>query len=454
MFNGWQPTRYERIIYDNLRPRSLAARCAGIARSIRISHSDRSPHLESVYTTASGLAAPLVFFYTWSLLRSVCSRNIRRIYFMARDGHIFMKVAQELVARWGLNVEIRYLYCSRESLFLPSYEHTGEFERYWIPWGFAGNITLAEICRRLELTPEELPVTGSLPYWRQYPNRPINIEELPGLYSLLQEPVMEDLIRHSSEPLFESALSYFSQEGLTDGTACVLADTGWRGSSQYALSALLHKAGKRPLEGLEGYYFGLNRDVHQFDNDRMQAFLFDWRNVPRDYRLYYFICFEMLFAANHGRTIKYKAQNDRLEPVLADAPEGGIAELVEIHHAQAVEFARRAADIIGFDEYPDYLSDIAAELARAFICAPKRDEAEIYGEWPIASEILEGDFQSMAPPMGAQRFFNCALGREKVSGFWPQASLTRGGQALLRYTYNCFLDMKVLDWYRRVVLRY
>ncbi|GEM_PF-1286758 len=457
MFETWDATRYEKILYESLRPKSLAARCAGIARAIRISHQERlAPH-QTAHVTAAGLVGPLVFCYAWWLLRSVCARKIHRIYFMARDGQIFMEAARELIAGWGLDLDIRYLYCSRESLFLPSYENTGKFELYWIPWGYAGTITLAEVCRRVGLRPGELPDAASASSrapWYRDPHRAITLAELPELYALLQEPELEELIRQRSRPLFDDSMAYFRQEGLTDGTPFVLADTGWRGSSQYALSALLHKAGQRPPDGLAGYYFGLNRETHLFGNDRMQAFLFDWRDQPRDYRLYYFICFEMLFAADHGRTIRYRRHADRLEPLLADTPDRRVAELIGIHHAQTVAFARQAAAMIGFDEYPADLPAVAAKLARAFICTPTKREAEAYGEWPIASEIREGDFQPIAPPMGAGRFFNCALGREKISGFWPQASLARGGQPLICATYNRFLDMKLLDWYRRVILRY
>jgi len=394
MFESWQANRYERILYESLRDRSLGARCAGVARAIRISHEERSALQQTVHDVAAGLVGPLVFCYVWWLLRSVCSRKIRRIYFMARDGQIFMEAARELAAGWGLDLDIRYLYCSRESLFLPSYQRTGEFERYWIPWGYASTITLSEVCRRLGLRPEELPVTASTACqtaWYRDPQRAIPVSELSELYDLLQEPVLEELIRQRSQPLFEEALAYFRQEGLTDGTPFVLADTGWRGSSQYALSALLHKAGERTATGFEGLYYGLNRETHLFANDRMQAFLFDWRDQPRDYRLYYFICFEMLFAANHGRTVRYQLHNGRLEPVLDNGPEQYVAELVALHHTQAVEFARRSAEIIAFDEYTEQLPSVLAELAQAFICTPGRDEADIYGEWPIASEIGEGD---------------------------------------------------------------
>jgi len=60
----------------------------------------------------------------------------------------------------------------------------------------------------------------------------------------------------------------------------------------------------------------------------------------------------------------------------------------------------------------------------------------------------------MSPPMGFVQFIRCAMGLDKIKGFWPQASLVRGNQHLLNGVYNVFLDIGVLDWYRRFLLRY
>jgi len=385
------------------------------------------------------------------------ARGIRRIYFMARDGQIFMKVAQVLVQNWQLDIEIRYLYCSRESLLLPSFERVGDFELNWITWGYLSTITTAEISRRLGLTLEEFrPFLegGGLNRYASHPEQPVAREDMPDLQVVLREESLAEAVRQKTRPLFDMTLAYLDQEGLCDGVPFVLADTGWRGSSQYAVSALMHKGRVRPEGGLCGYYIGLNCDAHQYGNDTLQAFLFDWRHTARDYRLYYFICFEMLFSADHARTLGYRRERNVIVPILGSAPDGVIRNLIGIHHDYAVEYARRASGAMGFDLFDEALVDVARCLSRRFICSPSELEATIYGNWPIASEIGEGDFQAMAPPMGLVQFVKCALGKERVRGFWPQASLVRNSQNLVCWAYNLFLDLGALDWYRRFLLRY
>lgn len=457
MFDNWAPSRYEKILYECGSSEGQRALLAGISRAMRLSYINREVNESEVVGTASALVAPLVYFYTWWLLRSALQRGVQRIYFMARDGQIFMRAAQVLVRNWNLDIEVRYLYCSRESLLLPSFERVGAFELNWITWGYLNTITLAEISRRLGLTPEEFRPflkDGHLNRYITHPEKAVAREDLPDFQRMLQDESLAETVRQKTRPLFDLTLSYFDQEGLLDGVPFALADTGWRGSSQYAVSALMHKGKVRPVGGIDGYYFGLNNDAHQYGNDTLYAFLFDWRHFPRDYRLYYFICFEMLFSADHGRTLGYRSKLDTIAPILGSNPAGVLKNLVGIHHNYAVEYARRASGTMSFESFDEASVDTAKRLARLFICSPSESEAHIYGDWPMGSEIGEGDFQIMAPPMGLGQFIRCALGRERVKGFWPQASLIRGSQALLCSAYNSFLDLGILDWYRRLLLRY
>jgi len=457
MFDSWGPTRYEKIIYNILPERLLAARLSGIARAVRITHEPMTSCQLTVNETACGVVAPLVCFYAWWLLRCAVRDGIKRIYFLARDGQLLLEATQILIERWNLDIDARYLYCSRESLLLPSYEQTGEFELHWITWGYAGAISMAEISRRISVDMDEMR-----PYLYRHgldgclllPEQPMQRSDIAKVENLLKDAEMEQLIRRKSEPQFKLTLAYLEQERLFEGVPWVLADTGWRGSSQYALSALMSKAGKRSTTGLTGNYLGINLEAHQYGNDSLHAFLFDWRISPRDYRLYCFICFEMLFSADHGRTIGYRRDGDIIAPILTQPPLEYVGEAVDFHHRKTRDYASLLAKHMPIDAYDDSLSDVSRSLACSFITTPSSEEAALYGEWPIASEMGEADFQPMSPPMGFVQFIRCAMGLDKIKGFWPQASLVRGNQHLLNGVYNVFLDIGVLDWYRRFLLRY
>lgn len=457
MFEQWSPSRYEKLLAGADAASWQGSRLSGIARSLRISHDRRTAAEAEVVSTATGVVAPLVFFFTATLLRAAVRRGLRRIYFLARDGQIFMKVARELVQAWQLDIEVRYLYCSRESLLLPGFQEMGDFERNWATWGYLSTITTSEIERRLGLRPGQLlPFLNGehLAAYRADAGRPVAKRDLPALHRALGNPALAELVRETTQPIFELTLAFLAQEGLCDGVPYALADTGWRGSSQYALSAVLQKGGVRPQEGLFGFYVGLNCDAHLFGNDTLEAFLFDWRTSNRDYTLYNFICFEMLFASEHGRTRGYRQEPGRIAPVLTEAPSEEHLTLVRTHHDYAVAYAQRVSGTLEFDAPDGGWTGVARRLSRAFICSPGPVQAEIYGQWPIASEMCEGDLQRMAPAMGVMQFIRCALGVERVKGYWPQASLVRSSCRLFCQAYNLFLRSGALDWYRRILLRY
>lgn len=431
---------------------------AGISRSLRLTYQNRDTQDEVAIETAASVIGPLAFMFVWWVLSQALQQGVRRLYFLARDGEIFYKVAKTLIEKWQLDIEVHYLYCSRETLLLPGFRHAGNFEIDWITWAYTGNITWAEICRRVGVTVEE-----SDPFVREVgcehlladSQKIIDPADRPILSLILKIDGFEALVRTRVQPHYELTREYLQQEGLLDGVRFAVVDTGWRGSSQYALSSLLTKSGDHPEGGIIGYYIGLNCDAHEYAGDLLKGFLFDWRNMPRDYQLYNFICYEMLCSAAHGRTLGYQRDGSLILPIFGSEIKEEIARLVEHHHRVGIAYAQRAADHFLFSEFKaEAAARATREQIRRFICRPNLGQAAVYGDWPMASEIRENDMQPIAPPMNFSRFVRNAVGIEKVHGFWPQASLVRGEQPVLVWLYNVFLSFSLLDWYRRVVLRY
>lgn len=457
MFDQWPLNRFEQILSRGPLPPDQRSVLAGVSRSLRISHLRRDTWETAINGISAGLIGPLAYLFVWWVLHQAKDQGIRRLYFLARDGQLFLKVAKVLIEKWGLDLDARYLYCSRESLLLPSFQRVGFFEENWITWGYLSSVTLEEICRRLEVNVGDLsrPLEAAgLSRYLRHPRRPISPSDRRSLHDLLQRDDFAAIVREKSASRFEVTHGYLQQEGLADDIQFALVDTGWRGSSQYALSSLLDKGKIRPRGGLTGFYIGLNRDAHCYDNDIQNAFLFDWRKERRDDQLYNFLCFEMLSSADHGRTIAYHHGNGRIEPTLQGLPQHYPLTTVITHHETATGFARRASTVLKFHDFHASSAYVCRKLAREFICRPTPQEAEVYGEWPIGSEIRERDCQEMAPPLDWRFILACTAGRTKIQGFWPQASMIRGKQHLLPSLYNLFLVSNLLEWYRRCVLRY
>ncbi len=455
---GLTPTRYERCIRKEHRiPRPLRALIEGTARATRLALPAATEDDIPLLQAASGVLAPIAFFFVHWVLRRAEKNGFRRLYFLARDGLVMKKVAEILARYWRLGVEIRYLHCSRQSLCPPSFSGLTDFSWYWISWGYLQSITWAEIRSRLQLGHGSLGTAlqkAGLGHLEAHPHAPLSDQELASIKQLLETPEARRTIQKALAAATTSTLAYLEQEGLFDGIPYAVVDTGWKGTSQYALSLLLSKAGRRPAGGLTGYYLGLNRERFSYPGDRLHAFLFDWTQEPRDYRLYNFLCFELLFAAGHGRTLAYRSsQNGTVLPVLGKN-DSHLNRIASIQHRCACTFATHLAAIFPAQELPDTFSEMCKKLARMFIGRPDPAEAAIYGACRIASEMQERDQQELAPPMTYAELVTIITGRRKIRGFWPQGSMARSRMHPALWAYGLFLDLRLLEWYRRVFLRY
>ena len=57
---------------------------------------------------------------------STYNAKFKKVYFLARDGYLLYKLANEICEKNNLNIDCRYLYCSRFSLRMPSYHIIGD----------------------------------------------------------------------------------------------------------------------------------------------------------------------------------------------------------------------------------------------------------------------------------------------------------------------------------------
>lgn len=436
-------------------PLSVSTILAGTARSLREEWGYDNQSLRISRAIAADVLSPLVFGYACWIIESAQKDNRSRLYFMARDGLIIKKVVDILIANWSLSLQTHYLYCSRESLMLPAYRSTGAFEYDWITWGYLSSVTLNEVCCRLHVTPQQLSDHFDCQLSNTPFDRTLTTEELLALRKVLSLESVEELIRTQTKPQAEITVEYLKQEGLDSSDSWAIVDTGWRSRSQYALSSILESAGLRPQGGVRGYYLGLNVTGCSYLNDTLASFLFDWRTNSIDYSLNNFLCFELLFAANHARTLSYERKAGKIVPIFAPSPTDDEIELSSRQHVIASQYADRVSIQISAEQICSRaLRSSLRRIMTEFIGWPDSRVAHEYGRIMMASEMRERDMQEMAPPMNYRQLIKSALGIEKVVGFWPQASMRRGSMRVAMLAYNLFLRLRLLDWYRRILLKY
>lgn len=325
--------------------------------------------------------APVMCGFVGWTLRSALAAGVKRLYFLARDGWIMYNAAKLIAERNGLNIELRYLYCSRMSLRNAALADLGEEAyRYLLEGGFA--LTPRTILGRLRLSESERSeVYADIGF-----DGDENIElgksaaaEFCG--KLRNSAVYSDYIKSVSAANKANALGYLEQEGLLGDEKYALVDSGWTGSMQRMFRVL---TGKTQI----GYYFGLYAQPSAEDGE-FNAYLFDKHTSPGLVATFNNNLFETLCSAPHGMAVGYERREDGYFPVFKDKENlNKDSRLLEIQERVLYEFARSyilPGEIPGMERRQRFAFPLLARL----MYKPSAEIAEEYGALRFSDDPAE-----------------------------------------------------------------
>jgi FMN phosphatase YigB (HAD superfamily) len=380
-------SRYEELLEMHVPvTEGLAAAMAGASRMARLEVRAVRPHYAALRDVAAGVGAPALVSYVLWLLLQARQAGTRRLYFMARDGHILMQIAGRLVERLGMQCELRYLYGGRRAWYLPSATDTTPADLFWAIDYAAPVNSVETFLRRLQVEPAEvqgaLVSMGLPPLTWQLPRSPAEYELL---WSIARHPEVHDLIMQRAAAEREGVLAYLEAEGLLDGGQdWAVVDVGWSGRVVGALSRMLASRGG----SLPGAYFfaRLPSDTERPVDESVpiRAYFSDHADM-RGYRSHVNELFLELFCgAAHGVTLSYRTSADGVRPVLdGDSNPALDAWGLSIVHETMLSFT----DHLWLDPETLNLSadmrPAVAEVLQAFIRAPSEAEARAWGAYPF-----------------------------------------------------------------------
>ena len=240
------------------------------------------------------LLGPICYSFCNWLHRTACQLNIKKLFFCARD----MKVIQDMYNyMYEKNaIENEYFYVSRKSM------------RY--PYLFINN----DIDSFISLIPDQkMNIKDIINMFG------LNIDdEVIEKYGLLNEcfdrnglksnhkfkdfynAILSDSIKNNKQikEQYDGFVNYLKNIGFDENSAIV--DLGWMGTIQYSMQKVLNHQ-------IQGLYFALGSNIFNELKGYTNAFLFD-ENSKRDIeeKVYTFRpLIEMLFASQHGTTLRY-----------------------------------------------------------------------------------------------------------------------------------------------------
>ena len=86
-------------------------------------YANEIPYLDGIYKeyetelecVTNCVTAPVMVSYVWWVLIEAQKRKIDTLYFLARDGYTLYEVAKLFCEKFGIDIDCKYLYCSRVS---------------------------------------------------------------------------------------------------------------------------------------------------------------------------------------------------------------------------------------------------------------------------------------------------------------------------------------------------
>ena len=335
-------------------------------------------------------AGPIIFNYVWWILHEAMARKIDRLYFLARDGYILLKIAKAFCTKFGLNIDCRYLVCSRASLRLPCYSRIGN-EAYNLLLSGGYYATLTSLLQRLpidEIQMREICVECGLDNMDS--EKALSKQEFQDVCSKLRlSKAYMYYMKEASEEAYENTIAFLCQEGLFEKENIAIVDSGWTGSMQRSLRQLLQSAGFTGT--ITGFYFGLYTAQKNEDGTYLTWF-FDSTSKTMDKVHFNNNLFEGLLRAPYGMAVSYQEKNGRYEPVLTAPPDEKEIDIINQQIEAILSYAKqrlKKTEFMHFIKVKKALKRDTRKRLKRYMVYPRRAEAEFYGGILFCDDITE-----------------------------------------------------------------
>lgn len=391
--------------------------------------------------------APVIIDYVHWVLLCAQKSDIKRLYFMARDGYPMYLSAKKLAEVWKLDIEIKYIRVSRYALRMPEYHLIARDSVEYICVNGV-DITPRKIMRRAMLTDEEgKQIWSRLNCGYDYDDV-LTYNQINRLKDvLISDKEMWKIVYMRSMEKYEAALGYLEEQGMKDDINYAIVDSGWIGTIQKTLSNLLNRK-------IQGFYFGLYEIPKSENQEDYKSFYFHpYKNIGIKAHFSNSL-FETVFTENAGMTIGYEKKGIGYIPVLSenDNPNSDIIEsFIEVLEQYAMQYAN-SKEPDDFNERRE-LKKCRKALKKA-MSSPSPEMVDSIGRLKFCDDIVDGEFEDIARNLSYKeiknlRFMNkllilTGIKKEEIheSG-WIEGSIVRRGKYIKKnlmhaYFYNYF----------------
>lgn len=370
--------RYEKYTPDREADTLTISRINGISRLQRVDTINRDAMSNGISRLAGDVIGPLLTAYMAWVVRDALKRDVRRLYFVARDGQVLFRIATAMSGFMDVP-ECRYLYGSRHAWFLPSITTESAENPGWL--NIRGMSTApVDILSRLDLSVDDVSHLLQEPPWIDYDlHAQLESADLDAFCRIFIHPDVQALIQKKSCRTRQAALDYFRQEGLLDDVRWSLVDIGWLLNCQVALKRILGNVD--PGRHVHGYYLGVNRHYsRECSSDEFTPFIM-YSTDKHDnnnwvFKRHAIVTIEDVFTmADHPHVTGYREEDGRMVPEfnkVMNSPDH--QQMVNELHMAITCYAKRIAAETFIHDDPDVFIDFALTNAGMYFTEPERED--------------------------------------------------------------------------------
>lgn len=377
--------RYESILdQGNWETGGISGILASASRLSRLSITGDTVRSRVLRDISAGVAGPIITDIIIWILRRAHQSGLKKIFFVSRDGQVFVNAARTIARKLNFDIDISYLYGSRQAWLLPSVsEFTVEVINDIYPEKFdVWFRSVQTILARFEIKPEEvsrqLEDTGFRKgLWESRLSKDQN-DKLRRL--IMEDSSIQDLILHKAQQRREDLIQYLKQEGAI-GENFGFVDLGTGATLHNALSAVLASV-DQPTP--TSFYLGRRTNIKDIGYGLPEVYLNDGCE-----QLGYFIdsvtfLLEMFCCADHGGVTGYTKKGNIFLPQLE--PENN-AQVVDWGHGTVWKTIDTFAEFVCVTPYLDSsqmdVRPVLNQLIDTFLRTPTKEEAEHWGAYPF-----------------------------------------------------------------------
>lgn len=405
--------------------------------------------------------APILYDYVSWVIEDARKRNIKKLYFLSRDGYLMYLVAERILSYRKIeDISISYLKVSRYSLRSAQYYLLGEKSLDYICINGI-DVTLRKILIRAGLSKEQQEAvveTISIIKLEDI-DRVLSRSEIKKVKRILSgNTIFWEYLNNNSKTAYENTLGYLRQEGVDNNEEIAIVDSGWVGSIQESIKQLLK------INSLQGYYFGLYEIPRGVEEKNYHSYYFGPKatrglmhdNYADNQRKVHFsnCLFEAIYSSPEGMCLGYKKEDNRY--ISIDGRENPNKLYMNAAYEVMKEYAE---DELGVKGDIDINEDVIVE-AMAY---PSLEDVNVLEKLQFCDDVIEYEYQSIVRPWAIKdvkkntviyRIFNKLFNPkyvENTSG-WPEGSIVRCGYKVDYYLKQERLYKKLM-YIRKAIKR-